>query len=182
MKVHIIAFSIAAALCSMLLGSCGQNRNRLDGQWKLVAEKSGSIDPWSQLALDIHTDGSQATLVKRYSAGNALDRRIDSMTVNTDNREEILRVPPGRWLGQVSMGIYYGPGTERRARARINPSGSELQLNEREILQTAQGTIESEVNVTLTLVADGSTLQWSATRSTRTSGPPLTYTFTRIAQ
>jgi hypothetical protein len=185
-KLDMNRFAIIVSLVTIFFGilSCSQTqeRHQLDGRWKLDAKKSASIDPWGTLELEILVQGNRATLVKRYSAGHVLDRRTDSMTVNIEGREEILPVPAGRWLGQVSMGVYYGPGTQRYVKASANSSRTELVFAERELLQTAQGAIESNVTETFTLSPDGSTLQWSAVRSTRKSGPPLTYTFVRIAQ
>ncbi len=181
MKSHIFV-SIAAALFCTFLVSCTRENNRLDGRWKLVKEKSASIDPWGDLELDIRTNGAQVTIVKRYSAGHPRDRRIDSMTVNTEGNKEIVSIPAGRWLGEVSMGIYYGPNAKRHVQARMNDARNELLVDSRETLQTAQGTIEVNVKETFALLPDGSTAQWKETRSTRTSGPPLTCTFSRVAQ
>ena len=180
MKILIVV-SLTATLFCMLLGSCGQGRNRLDGHWELIPEKSASIDPWARLELDIHSDGTRVTIVKRYFAGHPHDRRVDSMTVNTDGREEVVPVPPGRWLGEVSMGIYYGPDTKRYVLARMNDTHNELHIDTRETLQTAQGATEVDVKEIFALSSDGSAVQWSETRSTR-SGPPLTYTFARMIE
>jgi hypothetical protein len=179
MKGQISVVPIAAALLCLLLLSCGRDSNRLYGHWKLIPEKSGSIDPWADLVLDIHGDGTHVTVVKHYSAGHAHDRRVDSMTVNTEGNEEIVPIPPGRWLGQVSMGIYYGSVTKRRVMARMSDANNELHIDMRETLETAQGETDVEVKETYTLLSDGSTVQLSENRSTRRSGPPLTYTFAR---
>ena len=182
MKGKIAFVSIAAALFCLLLLSCGRDSNRLYGHWKLIPEKSASIDPWADLVLDIHGDGNHVTIVKRYSAGHKHDRRVDSMTVNMKGNEEIVPIPPGRWLGEVSMGIYYGPETKRHVLARMSDSNNELHIDTRETLQTAQGETDVEVKETYALASDGSTVQLSENRSTRRSGPPLTYTFARATQ
>ena len=182
MTKSMIFLSLVAACLSTHPDLHAQVPGRLDGQWKLVPEKSASIDPWGQISLEIRTDGSHVTVVKRYSAGHVVDRRVDSMTVSTEGGEELLPVPPGRWLGQVSMGVYYGPGTVRRVQARLNDSRNELHISALETVQTAQGSCETSVKGTFTVSSDGQTLQWSEARSTRKSGPPLTYTFARTAQ
>lgn len=182
MKSHSIFISIAVSIFCLLLASCGRDSIRLDGHWKLIPEKSVSIDPWADLVLDIHSDGTHVTIVKRYLGGNTHDRKVDSMTVNTQGNEETVPIPPGRWLGEVSMGIYYGPDTKRHVVARMNDSHNELHIDMRETLETAQGETDVEVKETYALVSDGSTVQLSENRSTRRSGPPLTYTFARAAQ
>ena len=173
---------VAAAILCVPPGTYSADGNRLDGRWKFVPGQSASIDPWSDLGLDIRADGSHVTIVKRYSAGSPLDRRVDSMTVNLRGEEEIVPVPPGRWLGEVSMGVYYGPSAKRHVRARMSDSRGELQIDSRETVQTAQGSVEVDVQEIFTPSPDGSTIQWHVTRSTRMSGPPLTYTFSRVTQ
>ena len=182
MNARIVILAVAAALFCLLLLSCGRHSNRLYGHWKLIPEKSVSIDPWADLVLDIHGDGTRVTIVKRYSAGNAHDRRVDSMTVSTEGIEEVVPIPPGRWLGEVSMGIYYGPGTQRHVLARMSDDTNELDVDTRETLQTAQGETDVEVHATYTPAPDGSTVRLREHRSTRMSGPELTYTFARAAQ
>ncbi len=182
MKSVIAIVSIAAALVCTLPHAYGRDSNSLDGHWTLIREKSASIDPWNDLVLDIHIEGTHVTIVRRYSAGNALDRTADSMSVNTEGREEIVPAPRGRWLGEVSMGIYYGPKSERHVLARISDSGNLLQMETREMLQTAQGETEVEVKETFALSSDGSRIQWSESRSTRKAGPPLVYTFERMTR
>lgn len=183
MKSHFIVLSIivAALFCTRYI-SFGQEKGRMDGHWKLIPEKSASIDPWSHLSLDLAIGKSRVTIVKRYDAGGTLDRRVDSMAVNTLGEEESVAIPSGRWLGQVSMGVYYGPGTKRYVQARMSDSTNELQVGSRETVQTAQGAVELRVQETYALSPDGSTVQWKETRSTRASGPPLTYIFSRVAQ
>jgi hypothetical protein len=182
MKGYNTVVPVVAALCCILLASCDRDNKRLEGHWKLVPEKSASIDPWTSLLLDIHTDGTHVTIVKRYSAGHPHDRRVDSITVNMQGREDTVPVPPGRWLGEVSMGIYYGPQTLRHVVAQMNESRTELHIDSRKAVQTAQGTAEVVVKEVFTLGPDGSTVQWSETRSTRRSGPPLNYTLARITE
>ena len=80
------------------------------------------------------------------------------------------------------MGIYYGPETKRHVLARMSDSNNELHIDSRATLQTAQGETDVEVKETYALASDGSTVQLSENRSTRTSGPPLTYTFARTTQ
>jgi hypothetical protein len=181
MKGYNTVVPVVAALCCILLASCDRDNKRLEGHWKLVPEKSASIDPWTSLLLDIHTDGTHVTIVKRYSAGHPHDRRVDSITVNMQGREDSVPVPPGRWLGEASMGIYYGPNTTRRVLAKMNNAHNELRVDIRETLQTAQGAIEGEVKDTYALSPEGFSMQWNETRPTRESGPPLNYTLTRVS-
>ncbi len=173
--------TLMALACLCLLGS-GHDRGSLDGHWKLIREKSTSIDPWSDLFVDIHIEGTRVTIVKRYSAGHPHDRTADSMSVNTEDREEIVPGPRGRWLGEVSMGIYYGSRSERHVRARMVEPGIALHIETHESLQTAQGETEVDSRETFTLSTDGSTMQWDEIRSTRKDGPPLMRTFTRMTQ
>ena len=80
------------------------------------------------------------------------------------------------------MDVYYGPYAKRHLRARMSDSRSEIQIDSRETVQTAQGNAEVDVQELFSLSPDGSTIQWHVTRSTRVSGPPLAYTFSRVTQ
>ena len=181
LALTVCAMIIAALLWTHNAAYCSEG-NRMDGHWKLVPARSSSIDPWSDLFLDIRVEGSSVTIVKRYSAGHPHDVRVDSMTVSVQGGEEIVPVPPGRWLGEVSLGIYYGPHTQRRVRARMIDSRDELQVDSHETVQTAQGSAEVDSQETFVISPDGSTMQWQVTRSTRTSGPPLNFTFARVTK
>jgi hypothetical protein len=182
MKGLAVSGLLAAALISTISDSYCGDGSRLNGHWKLLPDKSASIDPWTDLMLDIHTDGPLVTVVKRYSAGHPHDVRVDSMTVNTQGLEATLPVSPGRWLGEVSMGIYYGPHAQRHVLAQLNESHNELYIDSHETLETAQGETEVDAKNAFTLSPDGLTMQWNETRSTRMSGPPMTYTFVRVTQ
>ena len=181
MNGHSITASIVAMLCCTILVSCGRERHRMDGRWSLVAAKSASIDPWTSFTLAIRTNGSSVSIIKEYSAGHPHDRRVDSMTVNMNGGEEVVSVPPGRWLGEVSMGVYYGPGMIRQVMARMNDAHNELLVESRETLQTGQGTIDVQMNESFTLSSDGSTIRWSEARSTR-AGAPRIYELVRMTE
>ncbi len=180
MRRSAVTVPIAVALACTLFVAYGHDRSSLDGRWKLVREKSASIDPWTDLVLEIQTEASRLTLVKRYSAGHPHDRQVDSMTVNTEGREEIVPAPQGRWLGEVSMGVYYGMNSARHVVARMNDAGNVLQIETHETLETGQGTTDIDSKESFTLLSDGSTMQWTVSRSTRKASPRLTFTLERM--
>jgi len=155
--------------------------SRLDGHWNILVNKSANIDPWVGLMIDITTDGNRLTIVKRYNGGHPHDRRVDSISV-TPGKTEVVTVPPGRWLGEVSMALYYGPGAQRQVLARVSDPGNEIQVESRDTLETAQGRVPVDVQDTFTLSPDGVTMEWRQTRSTRLSGPPLVYSFARVTR
>jgi len=155
--------------------ACVPASHGFDGHWKLVPEHSSSVDPWSSVVLDIGRSPDSISIRKTYSAGNAFDRRIDLMVVNTKGIEQVVPVPPGRWLGQVSMGVYYGPGATRHVKARWSEDG-ELIMEIRETVQTAQGESLIESKQTFAIQSDG-TLKIHEERSTR-SGLSMNWIFT----
>ena len=159
---------------ALSLQACAPASTGLDGRWKLVPEQSSSVDPWSSVVLDISRSPDSISIKKTYSAGNAFDRRIDLMVVNTKGMEQVVPVSPGRWLGQVSMGVYYGPGATRTVKARWSENG-ELIMEIRETVQTAQGESLIERKQTFAIQSDG-TLKIREERSTR-SGVLMNWIF-----
>ena len=165
-----------AIACALSLQACTPASHGFDGHWKLVSEQSSSVDPWTSVLLDISRSQDSISVRKTYSAGNAFDRRSDLMVVNTKGIEQVVPVPPGRWLGQVSMGVYYGPGATRTVKARWSENG-ELIMEIRETVQTAQGESLIESNQTCSIQSDG-TLRIQEERSTR-SDVLMNWIFTR---
>lgn len=157
---------LAVVVFVLSLQACAPTSHGLDGHWKLVAEQSSSIDPWRSVVLDISRSPDSISIRKTYSAGS-YDRRVDLMVVNTKGIEQVVPVPPGRWLGQVSMGVYYGPGATRTVKARWSENG-ELIMEIRETVQTAQGESLIESQQTFAIQPDG-TLKIHEERSTRSS-------------
>ncbi|MDH3252829.1 MAG: hypothetical protein OEM41_08555 [Ignavibacteria bacterium] len=169
-------------VCSLLcLQESNANNNSLAGHWKLLPEKSSSIDPWRTLTLDIRLQKDTIIMVKTFSAGNQHDVRRDSIGVSTEGKEQIVPIPSGRWLGGVSMGVYYGSASVRRLRARWNADESQLSIDFREVLETSQGVTEITVNQTFAISSDGSTLTLTEARSTRAASP-MRYEFVRLTE
>ena len=166
----------------LCLHQCSNNRYGIEGHWRLLREKSSSIDPWSTLTLDIGLQNDTVVIVKTYSAGNPHDVRKDSIRVNTRGTEQTLPMPSDRWLGEVSMGVYYKPSSFRHVTASWNADGKELGMEVRETLETSQGEIETTTRKTYTVSPDASTLIVAEKRSTRLSGPSMGYEFVRVAK
>ncbi len=118
MTKSMIFLSLVAACLSTHPDLHAQVPGRLDGQWKLVPEKSASIDPWGQISLEIRTDGSHVTVVKRYSAGHVVDRRVDSMTVSTEGARG---TPPCSSGALAGTGFYGRLLRTRDCAARAGP-------------------------------------------------------------
>jgi hypothetical protein len=165
-------------VCSLFCLNGSQMRGQsLTGHWKLLPEESGSIDPWRNLTLVVRLRQDTVVIVKTYSAGSH-DVRRDSMEVNTRGEEQTIPVPPGRWLGGVSMGVYYGSSSVRYVRARWNADGDELSVDTREVLETSQGEVDITIRQTFSS-PDASTLTLTEARSTRVSASPMRYVFVR---
>jgi hypothetical protein len=183
MKNFIKGTDLFACVFSMLLlQACSSNHPSLEGHWKILPEQSSSIDPWNTITLDILSEKDTIAIVTTYGAGNPYDIRMDSIRVNTFGIEQTAPIPPGRWLGEVSMGVYYGPASVRHVTARWNADRSELNLESRETLETSQGEVEATSRRTFSSSSDGSTLTVTETRSTRSSGSPIKYVFARRAK
>jgi hypothetical protein len=150
------------------------------GHWKLLPDSSSSIDPWRNLSLAIRLRQDTVVIIKTYSASSH-DVRKDSMEVNTRGEEQTVSIPSGRWLGQVSMGVYYGASSFRHLTAQWNEEKNQLRIDGREVLETSQGEIQVRSSQTLSISPDRSTLTITETRSTR-AAPPMGYKFVRLTE
>jgi hypothetical protein len=178
--MHSLRTTIIALTCACSLFCMDGNQMSgpsLAGTWKLLPEKSSSIDPWRNLTLLLRFRQDTVVIVKTYSAGSR-DVRRDSVEVNTRGEEQTLPISPGRWLGGVSMGVYYGSSSVRHVRARWNAGGNELSIDTGEVLETSQGEVDVAIRQTFTS-PDASSLILAEARSTRVSAQPMRYVFVR---
>jgi hypothetical protein len=161
-----------------LFGSChaaGQTGNRCDGSWVLQKEKSTNIDPWGEWTISITRQGHSLFMVKDLRAGRYGQR--DSMQVTDDGTPNSIPMHPGKWLQNVHLAVYGADGSKRTVVA--SSTDSTLSLTITETLPTAQDGAAVKITQKYAVSADNATLTMDETRSSRESGPPLHYVFSR---
>jgi hypothetical protein len=169
------AFSVL--LLVGLLAGAPKGDPRFSGVWKLDRKKSADIDPWRQLTLEIRQAGASVILIRTWKAGRYSQR--DAIMVKTGGVTNRVPLRPGKWMEAVHLGVYVSPNTERQIVAKWQEGGKVLWLESRYTVETSQGEREIQIDRTLRLSKDGKTLTLTEKRSTRQSGPPLVFVFTK---
>jgi hypothetical protein len=169
-------FLLVATFHAQLI-SAGPEESALAGRWKLERDRSTDIDPWREMTYDIRLQGSEITLVKTLRAGRYHQR--DSMTVIPDDQEREAPMTHGKWMEQVHMGARVGALSMRVVRARWEGEGKVLYLQSRVTVETSQGDAPVIIERRFHISEDGSSMALTEARSTRTSGTPLVYDFSR---
>jgi hypothetical protein len=149
----------------------------LAGRWILEEKRSTNIDPWREMTYDIHLQGSKITLIKTLRASRYHQR--DSITVISDDQEREAPMTHGKWMEQVHMGARVGALSMRLVRARWEEDGKVLYVQSRLTIETSQGDAPVIIERRFHISEDGSTMALTESRSTRTSGTPLIYDFSR---
>ncbi len=170
--------SVWLAITFLLLLTPGlRAQSPLSGTWKLDRQRSSDVDPWRAVTLEIRERGNTITFIKTWKAGRYSQR--DSMTVVTGGAENRLPIRPGKWMEQVHLAVYVPREAVREVVANWGNTGRVLRLQSRYTLETSQGetpiTIEREFRIS----GDGQTLTVTEKRSSRKTGPPLVFVYTR---
>jgi len=147
----------------------------IEGRWELVREKSTDIDLFETLAVDIRFDGPGLTLIRTWGAGRSFR---DSLALPLGGAVAHVPVTSRVFPSNVFMGLMMPVGTVRDVRA-WRPDANTLRLEESFQIRGSQGESPETQTGLFTLSGDGSTLTYEASRSTRTSGPPVKYLLKR---
>ena len=129
----------------------------MDGDWKMLPERSSEIDLYSTVALRITHSGDLVTVVQNW--GGARGFR-DSVTLPSGGTTVTVPVRDRVWPTNVFMGVSMQPGKTKAVSARTEQNGRVLYINERYSLLVSQGMLPYTVENVFTLSADGSTLTW----------------------
>ncbi len=148
----------------------------MDGDWKMLPEKSSEIDLYSTVALRITHSGDLVTVVQNW--GGARGFR-DSVTLPSGGATVTVPVRDRVWPTNVFMGVSMQPGKTKAVSARTEQNGRVLYINERYSVLVSQGMLPYTVENVFTLSADGGTLTWRIERPTRPKASAPTYTFVR---
>jgi hypothetical protein len=156
--------------CPALKGGAG-----LEGDWKMLPEKSSEIGLYRTVDLHIEQTGGRVIVVQQW--GGARGFR-DSLSLPLDG--SVVRIPVNDriWPTNVFMGVAMQPGTQREVHASSSGPGA-LRITERYPLHVSQGVVQVPVENQFTLSADSTTLTWRVVRPSRPAAAAPTYTFVR---
>jgi len=148
----------------------------MNGDWKLLPEKSSEIDLYATVALHIVRTGDMVTLVQNWGGAKGF---CDSVTLKIGGPAVTMPVRDRVWPTNVFMGVSMQPGSVKELSARTDREGRELRITERYPLSVSQGPLQFTAENVFTLSADNGTLTWKIERPTRPRGAAPTYTFVR---
>ena len=175
-RTLILLLALIVCLQSGQLSAEPEN-SALAGRWIVAKERSTNIDPWRELTYDIRLRGSEITMVKTFRAGRYHQK--DSITVVADDQEREAPMTHGKWIEQVHLGGRIGALSMRLVRVRWEGEGKVLYVQSRLTVETSQGDAPVIIERRFHISEDGSTMALTEARSTRTSGNPLIYDFSR---
>ena len=153
-----------------------QQASGLEGEWKMLPERSSEIGLFTSVALKITQTPGSVTVIQQWGGGRAFR---DTMTLATDGSVQRVPVRDRVWPSNVFMGVALQPGSVRELSARRERSGAGLVITERYPLQVSQGSTTLETEHRFQLSENNTILTWKLRRPTRPEGATATYTFTR---
>jgi hypothetical protein len=148
----------------------------IDGNWKLVPERSSQIELYATVALNVKVSGDTITLMQTWGGSRAFR---DTMILPIDDRSHDAVVWDRVWPTNVFMGVRLEPGSTRELSARWEKKGEILAVTETYPLLVSQGERSLTTVHRFALSEGGTILTWTQKRPTRPENSTPTYTFTR---
>ncbi len=177
MSKHLSSLLVVTIAALMRASSAvGQGDPQFNDQWKLIPELSSEIGLYGTLALEIQQKGPAVTIIETWGTGRSLK---DTLVLKTDGSANAMPVHSRVWPTNVFMGISMEPGSTEHAKATWERNGSVLKVEQEYHVLASQGQEPIRSIDTYELSPDKQTLTWKESRSTRTTGPEVKYTFRR---
>lgn len=163
------------AVWTLLPGSSAPAAEGMDGSWKLIAEKSTDIDLYGTLSVDIRSEGPRLVLIRTWGAARSFR---DSLSLSVGGAANRVPVTHRVFPSNVFMGLAMQAGTAREIKA-YRMGDSTIRLEESFRLRGSQGEALVTSTHRFTLSGDQTRLTYEIQRSTRTSGPPVSFVLSR---
>lgn len=148
-----------------------------DGKWTFLPLKSGQVDLFGTVALEIRRDGGNVTIHHTWGTGQYAVER--SMTLTTGEIVNKVPVDDRVWPAQPFMGVSMKVGSYQRVTATWIDDGRTLVVKRHYTVLVSQGEREESATETYRLGGGDDRLTLDITRPTRPDGPPLHYAFKR---
>ena len=176
MKIFSVVFvsTVLMLLCAAMPGvalAAG-----IDGEWKLVPEKSSEISLYNTVALKVTLTDNTVTILQTWGGTRAFR---DTVTLPVDGKKYTTTVRDRVWPTNVFMGVRVKSGATRELSATWEKKGEVLVVTETVPLLVSQGERSLTTEHRFTLSENGSMLTWKQVRPTRPDNSTPTYTFTR---
>lgn len=154
----------------------GQGNPGFNGKWALIPEKSTEIDLYATVSLEIQQDASTVTIIQAWGSGRSFR---DTLKLKTDGSVNQVLVRDRVWPTNVFMGISMQKGATEQVKALWERNGMALKVDRDYSVLASQGKEEISSIETYQLSSERETLTLRIDRSTRKTGPEITYVFKR---
>ncbi|MCX6943610.1 MAG: GxGYxYP family putative glycoside hydrolase [Opitutales bacterium] len=165
-----IAFALA-----LLAGWASGQDAAFQGKWKLIKAESSDLDYFHQSTLDFALHPGEVTIATWRGPRRPF---AEKMTVKTDGQPQQVAITDGAFADALFLAVKLPVGGHREVTAQWTASQA-LKLTERFPAATSQGSTDLCVTRVFELSAHRDLLTCRLTRSTRTTGPELTYVYKR---
>jgi hypothetical protein len=170
----IPAFRTLLLLTLLIVPLARGGTSALDGSWEAMTAKSTDIDLYGALSVRITTGASSITLVRQFGTTRNF---IDSLVLPLNGTTVQVPVKNRVFPTNVFMGLSMVAGSPRAVRVVSATDG--LTVEETFRLRGSQGETSVTARHIITTSDHGEVLVYTVERSTRTSGPPVTYRLKR---
>jgi hypothetical protein len=152
----------------------GQTDSALIGSWELLPDRSTEIDLYGTLTVSIARRGKAVEIVRKFGSARFF---TDSLVVTPGGSAVTKAIDNRVFPTNVFMGLSMPVGDRREIRAWWD--GGVLKLQEDFPLRGSQGVTPVRVLHSFAVTREKEILAYTLDRSTRTSGPPVSFLLKR---
>ena len=157
-------------------GTAAEGTKDLVGSWQLLRDQSTDVDHFRDLVIELRESGDGLTFVHAWRSRVSVR---DSFVVVPGGKPTVLTVQGWVYPWNVFMGVRRVEGSKRTIAARWEKEGETLRLDEEVELTGSQGRERATAIHRYRLREGKEVMEYTVERSTRKSGPPMTYLFKR---
>jgi hypothetical protein len=169
-RLTILFAMFLTALCTAASGAFD-----IEGKWESIAAHSTDIDLYGSLSVDVRFSATHLTIIRQF--GTTRNFR-DSLRLPLDGSQVPVAVTNRVFPTNVFMGLSMPVGGTRKVSAKRESAGR-FRMEETFPIVGSQGSHPQSVTHRFELSPDGEILTYDLTRSTRTSGPSMTFRLKR---
>ncbi len=145
------------------------------GKWKLIKEMSSNLDYFQYMTVEFTLKQGEVAVTKEFGPKR---RSVETMVLPTNGTKKSVAVKDRTFMSNLYMGIKIPSGATKSVAATwVN--GNVLVIHEEYSIGGSQGNKQIAVDNTFELSSDRSLLTYTMRRSSRKTGPVLTYVLKR---
>lgn len=158
------------------LTAFAQSPTPFTGSWTLVPQSSHEIGLYGTLSLRIRQEDGSITIIQKWGTTRSY---TDSLTLPLNSSPTRVPVTSRVWPANVFMGLSMPVGGFRTLSATTSNDGTTLIVKDEYQVRASQGTSTIIVNHRYALSEKGNLLTYTMERSSRQTGPQVTFTLKR---